>query len=110
MLFRPDMVEKILAGEKTQTRRVWKKAHVKVGNTYAIKKHYYQKNVDAPGFIRITGLRVEPLIEITNMDAKKEGFQSLREFVDVWTELHGEPEWHNDVWVIDFELVDGGKE
>lgn len=112
MLFRPDMIEKILAGEKTQTRRVWEKARVKVGNTYAIKKQYYQKNADAPGFYLVLGLKQENLGAILSRpeDIKAEGFDSGEHFIETWTELHGEPDWNALVWVIDFELADGGSQ
>lgn len=112
MLFRPDSIEKILKGDKTQTRRAWKKPMVKVGGIYPIQEKMFQKKVDCPGFLRVWYVGQERLGDIWNhpADALKEGFHSVREFFKVWAELYGSVHMDQEIWVIDFVLVDGGSQ
>jgi len=43
MLFRPEHVKPILNGTKTQTRRTWKRPHVRVGGVYKAKTQMLSK-------------------------------------------------------------------
>jgi len=100
MLFKKELVEKILKGEKTQTRRL--NGKYKVGNIYAVCTRWYSPAV---AWIKITGKRTERLGDISLEDVKKEGFNSLEEFKAFWIKIHGH--WDDDliVYVYDFELV-----
>lgn len=106
MIFRPEIVEKILAGEKTETRRVVKEGKpcpYKVGRDYAV-----QRGRTKPGVARIRVLEVrrEHLGQMTHYEALREGFSGTGEFFRYWEKLHGRvvPDLV-EVWVIRFELA-----
>ena len=54
MLFKPEHVQPILEGEKTQTRRAWKRWPVKVGGVYQCQTKLYD---NSSVFARIRVLR-----------------------------------------------------
>lgn len=104
MLFKKLLLEKILKGEKTQTRRpierksgihvcsVREKVGVRAGYTkfvayIVIKKRFQQR-----------------LGDISAEEAKKEGFLSIEDFKRAWAALYG---WNPNqvVWVYEFELA-----
>lgn len=105
MLFRHDLSAKVLAGTKTQTRRLARpKERVErdddnhivivrrpreasettgrirfcVGQTYAIQTGRGRQGI---GFVRITGIREESLLNISQEDAVAEGFRDRTDFV-----------------------------
>jgi len=124
--------DKVLAGEKTQTRRPMKDGDVietpgfmknlnikkpismifrvgrggrllwEQGRTYAVQPGRTAKSV---GRTRLTGLRSEPLYWITHDDARAEGFSGRDEFVRVWQELYPKGSLLAPVYVLEFELV-----
>jgi hypothetical protein len=125
--------EKILSGEKTQTRRIRKPEHDisaaetcifayrpyrilwEVGHKYAVQPGRGQKNV---GHIRITSLRCENIQDITEADAIAEGCAAVyhntaREvYARLWNTVHkvNPANWWDEnpqVWVLTFELVKG---
>lgn len=108
MLFKPELIAQILAGEKTETRRYESRA--RVGRTYAVKRNYLERRSDCP-LIRILSKRREELCDITISGALAEGFDSLREFWQAWREIHGDNTIHGArnerdlVYVIRFELA-----
>ena len=96
----------VLAGRKTQTRRVVKAGQPcrwVVGKTYAVQPARTQRAV---GRIRITDVRRERLGDITPSDARAEGFDTIDEFVQTWTRLHGRFDPEVIVWVVTFEPVE----
>ena len=106
-----------MTGEKTQTRRIvnpyqtltdgvltsYRRTKYAVGKDYAAQPGRGKKSVAR---IRITGIRSEPVGDITHADAVAEGFTSIVEFLLTWRSIHGK---HADlsqiVWVFTFELV-----
>jgi len=107
MLFKDYLIEQILAGKKTATRRLWGKPMVKVGNTYACKKSYYEKRVNCP-IIRVTKLHLQELRHMTEADAKAEGFKDLKEFRKAWLAINEYYNPQEPVWVVEFKLIDPG--
>ncbi|MEM1589626.1 MAG: ASCH domain-containing protein, partial [Candidatus Bathyarchaeia archaeon] len=101
-LFKRHNIKKILAGVKTQTRRIHKHTW-KIGKAYALKDSWFSKG---KAYIIITRKFRQKLGEITPEDVKKEGYNSLEEFKAEWMKLHGE--WNPDqiVWVYEFKLAD----
>jgi hypothetical protein len=101
MLFKRDLIEKILKGEKTMTSR-----NKKLYNAGDVTNLMADKD-----FSKITGyyikiLRVykKTLGTFTNVDAKKEGFKDLTELKRYWIENKigcWEPE--TIVWVHEFK-------
>lgn len=103
MLFKPKHKEMILNGTKTATRRNWKKPMVKVGGIYKCKLKTLSKKYFAK--IKVIKLYKQRLREMTLRDVKKEGYSSLKEFFDVWSRINGIVHFHQEVDVVEFEVI-----
>jgi hypothetical protein len=103
MLFKPYLVEAILRGDKTETRRLWKRCMVKVNGVYDAQTNFSNRSTFAK--IRITYVRRERLGNINGDDLRKEGCSSIEEFMKIWGDIYGT--WDADVrvFVIGFVLV-----
>lgn len=103
MIFRPDMIEPILAGRKTQTRRpapVGTECRYKVGQDYAVQPGRSKRSIAR---IRIVSIDRVPVGSLTVEDARAEGFRSPQGFYDRWSEFYGGIFGY--CWRIEFELV-----
>ena len=108
MIFTKQNLELIREGKKTETRRIWKKPHVKVGKTYQCRTSRYAKTPEDSPYIKITAMRKERLGEITPEAVKREGMDSglkIFQFRELWVKLHGLWDPDQEVYVIDFEVV-----
>jgi len=102
MLFKKKHIELILAGRKTQTRRLpGKSANYSVGRVYAIRDRWFSK---AQGYILITRKFRQKLGEISLEDVRKEGYESLEEFRRAWEEVHGPESWQPNLTVTVYEF------
>lgn len=103
ILFKAEHVEPILTGQKTQTRRVGKKRW-NVGSIHQARLSYYAKPFAR---LRILSVRQERLGNISEKDARREGYESIEEYQEVFERIYGR--WIPDkiVWVIDFEVIGG---
>lgn len=101
MQFKRMFVDKILKGEKTQTRR-HKIAWYKVGSIVPAQCGYREK---AFARLKIIGIRKEKLGDITISDINKEGFLSSSEFIEIWKKINGSWNDTQKVYVIDFEIA-----
>ena len=115
MIFTKANIELIREGKKTETRRIWKKPHVKVGKTYQCRTSRYAKTPEDSPYIKITAMRKEKLGKLTPDGITREGFvddgtlhskmaQALR-FWELWVKLHGSWNPDQEVYVVDFEVV-----
>jgi hypothetical protein len=103
LIFTLDNVDKILTGEKTQTRRLARgPCKYRVGQDYSVQPGRTKREVAR---IAVTGIRREALGEIGHRDARAEGYPSTTEFWDAWSDLHGGFSRDDLVDVIDFVLV-----
>lgn len=122
MLFRKVLADKILSGQKTQTRRLckpgenWqifppipatvldKNGRIKwqVGRDYAIQ---VKRGGNAIGRFRIKDIRREIVAQISEDDAKAEGFDGRNEFFTTWDSINGSDETNQYCWVIEFEVI-----
>ncbi len=132
IMFAPDMLELVLSGKKTQTRRQVKhgqsiielyadpnepdeigcvvdgggKRDVKkwrVGNTYAIQPGRGKKGV---GRVRILSIRLERFCDISQADAVAEGFTDPAGFYAKIRELYGDDfDLSQPCWCLTFELI-----
>lgn len=110
MIFRQESVERILAGTKTQTRRVPNgPCKYRVGADYSVQPGRGRREVAR---ILISGIRRERLLDMSAGDLAREGFSHAEnadaaraEFVNVWTQLHGSYDAQQLVDVIDFAVV-----
>lgn len=105
MIFGEDLIPKILAGEKTQTRRPVQGRHpcrYKAGRVYSVQPGRGQHGVAR---IRVTDVRSVKLGWISDDDAHAEGFLTGDDFYRYWCDLHGLVRDGARVWRITFELV-----
>jgi hypothetical protein len=78
----------IMAGEITETVRIWQKPHVKVGGRYQL----------GPGAVEVTRMREIELGDLTPEMARRQGFAGLVDLLKV--AKHGPG---RRVFLIDFE-------
>jgi len=110
MLFKSEHIEMIRKGIKTATRRRWKIARARKGGTYAVQKRMYQLRTESP-IIKANSVYVQPLGEMTEEDAKKEGGYTLEEFKQRWEEINGVPfDPEEVVHVVEFDYIGEGNE
>jgi hypothetical protein len=98
MLFKKPLIEKILDGSKTQTRRLSKQTY-KAGRTYGVTCRRYQKS---QAHIQILQAKQQRLGDITREDVKAEGFQTIEEFKETWRKINRE--WNPDLIVTVYEF------
>lgn len=104
MIFTPSSIEKIKSGQKTETRRIWKRPHVKVGGVYGTRASRRDKETGSTR-IRVTEVRQEFLGDVDSGATHREGFSSVEDFMAVWKQLHGEWNPKQTVYVVRFEVV-----
>jgi hypothetical protein len=114
VIFKPELVKKILAGEKTVTRRpakqlqsiglanIYSPSHYKPGKEYAVQPGRGKKGVAR---IRIKRVNLEALGIIDQDEARAEGFASVYAFAEYWAEIYCQWEPTRLVHRIEFELV-----
>jgi hypothetical protein len=100
VLFKADLLAKILNGQKTQTRRTGQRQFT-VGSIQPIS-HGYTKPA---GYIKIIRKYRQPLCCISLKEARKEGFGSVEEFREAWRQINGGYNPDQVVDVYEFELV-----
>lgn len=87
MIFKPEMVEKILAGEKTVTRRPARAyGRYAAGRDYALQPGRGKFSV---GRILIEAADLTALGSIDDADARREGFPDRAAFLVYWRGLYG---------------------
>lgn len=119
MKFSPQMIEKILLGQKTQTRRPERPSHVYTENgvmtesgrwVYRCDAFYeVQRTSDKSTVARIQIVEPTPYLEqlgwTTDADARAEGFENREAFFSCWRSLYGKANEKQWVWVVTFRLV-----
>lgn len=101
LLFKPEHVEPILSGRKTQTRRLGRKRW-KVGSVHQCR---LSRRARPFAWVRITGVRRERLGCISEEDARKEGYRSVEAYREAFERIYGFWDPEAEVWVVDFELA-----
>jgi hypothetical protein len=105
VLFKERHVGPIERGEKTVTRRLWKRWHVRVGGIYPIQTRLFGPGSEPRGWVRVTDGGLERLGDITEASALAEGGYTTEEFRRVWTEINGAWDPTRVVHVVEFEYV-----
>lgn len=112
MIFRPELAAKVMAGEKTVTRRAfslnprspwWQEdCALQVGKDYAACPG---RGKHAIGRIRVTNVSSERLCDIGEDHARREGFASRAEFLQAFHEINPRTPLDVSVWVVEFEVL-----
>jgi hypothetical protein len=111
ILFKPEHVAPILAGAKTQTRRLgrrrWREGSVHGCYT---RPPFARGGAEPFCKVRILKVRRESLSRITTADAHAEGYQDTLAFMVAFYRINPKVDPHADldVWVVTFELVEVG--
>jgi len=108
LIFGPELARLVMAGLKTETRRLVKGdpetavCRYKEGRTYAVRPERTRGSI---GRIKILSVRRERLGDIDHAGARLEGFPNVGRYLDYWRTLHGHVDPDAEVWAIRFELV-----
>lgn len=114
LLFKPFLIEKILTGEKTETRRLWTNCRVKVGSIHLVHPNLRASFKQEPPAckVKILSVRQEYLGAITPDAVRREGFPDgdVKRFIDGFQEINAKK--HDPsrsplgimVWVVQFKL------
>jgi hypothetical protein len=111
--FRPELAAKVMAGEKTVTRRLvssnprspWYRGRcrLQIGRDYAICPG---RGKDQIGRVLIIGTSFEELGYLTEIEARKEGFANRLDFEIAWLRINGcEYNPRAMVWRVAFRAV-----
>lgn len=114
MIFTPDNMEKILRGEKTETRRVARvtaagdviQTMYLAGRTYPLQPGRGKRRV---GRVEVEGVRLERAGEIPPDSVQREGFATRRAFIEYVARLWNttpEAAAERQVWAIRFRVVE----
>ena len=102
MLFKKDLIDKVLNGTKTMTSRA--KPMCQVGEITNLMANKDYSKISGK-YLKITNVYQKPLSKFTDSDANKEGFNNLEEFKKYWKTNIGEWTPSIDVWIHEFEVV-----
>lgn len=119
IMFRPHLADKVMAGEKTVTRRLcsdnprspwWREAcRLKVGKDYAVQPG---RGKVAIGRAVVAGVRREPLGHLDDAEAQREGFASAAEFQAAFAAINGSYDPSVEVWRVELQAqleMDGAR-
>lgn len=107
MIFQPDLLAKILNGQKTETRRSIKedvhRCRYRVGYDYAVQPG---RGREAVARLVVLATSRERLGDVSIGSVRREGFDTHDEFVACWRKLHGGLyDVKQEVWAIRFVLL-----
>ena len=102
MMFKRELLDLVVSGKKTQTRRLHKRV-LREGRIYALKRSWIESTGD---YIKITRVTRQRLGEVNEDEAAKEGFSSIEEFQKAWIRINGSWDPEMEVIVYDFELTE----
>lgn len=110
MLFKDYHIPMIRSGSKTVTRREWSENYARPneGSVQIASDEMFTSDEEADCYIRILDVYEQPLGEMTDEDAQKEGdYEDLEEFRDGYADVYGDDAWdpEKEVWVVEFEYV-----
>lgn len=112
MIFRPELVAKVLAGEKTVTRRLvsdnpqspwWRERCIYIeGKEFAVQPGRGKASV---GRARVISCTQERMRDMSKREARLEGFPSVEQFAIAFEEINGCLPLNKTVWRVEFEVV-----
>lgn len=110
MLFKPYHIPMIRSGSKTVTRREWDENYhgPTVGSVQIASDEMFTSETQADCYIRVLDKYNQPLGDMTDADAQKEGdYETLAEFKQGYRDVYGPNAWDpaKVVTVVEFEYV-----
>jgi hypothetical protein len=112
MIFRKELAEAILRGEKTATRRAmsdnpnspWYRGHCayRMGQVFAINPGRGKTRIGEARVRKVYWQRVD---DVGERDARREGFGNLAQFLHTFGDINPRAELNTPVWVVEFEVV-----
>jgi hypothetical protein len=117
VIFQEELAKKVMAGEKTATRRrmvagkprsPWYRhgCGYKVGQVFTINPGRGIKNI---GKARVTRVYSQPLGAMLEQHARQEGCKSLKHFRELWKSINKVWNPAERVWVVEFERLGAGE-
>ncbi len=104
LLFKPYHIPLIQAGEKRETRRMWgEKPRVKINSKQMLKTKIFTK--ENHGYVRILSLVHEPLLNITEEGARREGGYTREQYLKAFHEIYPDAPDNPLVWVLGFTYL-----
>ena len=104
LLFKPYHIPMVQDGRKDVSRRMWgDKARVVAGSYHQAKKQIFTK--EHFGYLHINELYREPLLDITEDHARREGGYSRDEYIDLFHEIYPDAGDNPEPWVLEFKYV-----
>lgn len=104
LLFKRDHVEPILAGAKTETRRLWTRPRVREGATHQCRTRMLDKD-STFAIIRVERVWRERLGDIDDAGARREGYADRDSYLRAFDSINGETDRDTFVYVVRFHLV-----
>ena len=102
MIFSPELVEKVMGGKKTVTRRRLP-VRYQPGKVYAVQPGRGKRHV---GHIKVRRVEEQRLSMVMKWgEARREGFRRRGDFINYWEKLHGPIKFHETVARIAFTLA-----
>jgi hypothetical protein len=112
MIFREELARKIISGDKRATRRrmvagsprsPWyrHRCSYSEGQVFAVNPGRGKPRVAEA---KVTKVYAQQLGQMTDKDAKLEGFKNLKHFREAWKEINRVWNPAERVWVVEFEL------
>jgi hypothetical protein len=102
MMFKKALLEMVLSGRKTQTRRLHKNL-LKEKQKYVVKRNWYN---NTEYYIQIKKVYPQKLGDVSEEEAIKEGFSGLDKFREAWIRINGNWDPEMEVTVYEFELAE----
>ena len=104
MMFDEQTKDLIIARRKTQTRRLRKnETRPAIPNT--VHKLKIDRSPKTYGYIRIISCEKATFKDIRKSDILKEGFHSLKEYMDYFSTKNGKINPNTPIWIINFRLI-----
>lgn len=102
VLFKKRLLELVLQGRKTQTRRLHKH-RLRPGRVYQARDRY---TGPPQAFIKVKRRFEQRLGDMTEEEARAEGVQDLADFQELWKSINGDYDPNQVVTTYEFELAE----